>query len=68
MAAGLFVPVSLPPGIDEERAARALSAVESLPTRVAELIVPRATGLALGFAAAPEPTLRQAVGELRERF
>jgi GntR family transcriptional regulator/MocR family aminotransferase len=65
VAAGLFVPVSLPPGVDEGALLTALSrrgvAVDGFARNS---IASRATGLALGFAAAPEPTLRQAVGEL----
>jgi GntR family transcriptional regulator/MocR family aminotransferase len=65
VAAGLFVPVSLPPGVDEGALLTALSRRGVAVDGVARnSIASRATGLVLGFAAAPEPTLRQAVGEL----
>jgi GntR family transcriptional regulator/MocR family aminotransferase len=62
---GLFVPVPLPDGVDEGEVLRALGrrgvAVDGVARNSR---VSRASGLALGFAAAPEPTLRQAVDEL----
>ena len=62
---GLFVPVWLPGVTDEDALLRALGDRGVATDGVARnSIAARATGLALGFAAAPEPTLEEAVGEL----
>ena len=62
---GLFVPVSLPGVTDEDALLRALGSRGLAADGVARnSIAAQAPGLALGFAAAPEPTLEEAVGEL----
>jgi hypothetical protein len=64
-AAGLFLSVRLPEGTDEAallESARARGiAVEGINEHTFE---PQQPGLAVGFAALPEPTLRRAIREL----
>jgi GntR family transcriptional regulator / MocR family aminotransferase len=63
--AGLFVRVSLPPGVDEDASLDALRRRGVTADGVARnSIAAPQTGLALGFAAASEPALRLAVEEL----
>ena len=64
-AAGLFVPVALPDGSDEAAVlADARRRGFALDGMNEHAIAPTAPGLVLGFAAAPLPTLRRAIGEL----
>jgi GntR family transcriptional regulator/MocR family aminotransferase len=62
---GLFVALALPEGVDE-RALLATARRRSmeLDGRGEHALTPQPPGLAIGFAAAPEPTLRRAIAEL----
>ena len=65
VSAGLFLCVTLPPGSDE---ARTLAAARGRGIAVdgvnEHALHPQPPGLAVGFAASPEPTLRRALASL----
>jgi len=63
--AGLFVSVALPAGVDESKALESIRRCGvSLDGVAQNALTPQPPGLVVGFAAAPEPTIEQAVEAL----